>query len=105
MPTPIRDFIVGKISGGRRAVETIETHRTFADVILPPLTRAALDEALSLVRSHELIFTQWGLGERHSSGLGLAFNFAGPPGPGQGTGADEHPDAAGQQCRSVGVAQ
>ena len=79
MPTPIRDFIVGKISGGRRAVETIETHRTFADVILPPRTRAALDEALSLVRSHELIFTQWGLGERHSSGLGLAFNFAGPP--------------------------
>src|SRR6266576_1654699 len=83
MPTPIRDFIVGKISGGRRTVETIDTHRTFADVILPPATRAALDEALSLVRSHELIFTQWGLGERHSSGLGLAFNFAGPPGTGK----------------------
>ncbi len=66
MPTPLRDLFAGRI-GGRRAVETIATHRTFADVILPPRTRAALDEALSQVRSHELIFTQWGLGERHSS--------------------------------------
>src|SRR6476619_6133785 len=82
MPSPLRDFIAGKI-GGRRAVETITAHRTFADVILPPRTRTALDEALSLVHSHELIFTQWGLGERHSSGLGLAFNFAGPPGTGK----------------------
>ena len=82
MPTPLRDFIVSRI-GGRRTVETIATNRTFADVVLPPRTRAALDEALSLVRSHELIFTQWGLGERHSSGLGLAFNFAGPPGTGK----------------------
>ncbi len=65
MPTPIRDFITGRI-GGRRAVDTIAAHRTFADVILPARTRAALDEALSQVRSHELIFNQWGLGERHS---------------------------------------
>ena len=64
-------------------METIIAHRTFADVILPPRTRAALDEALSLVHSHELIFSQWGLGEKHSSGLGLAFNFAGPPGTGK----------------------
>ncbi len=82
MPSPLRDLFAGRI-GGRRAVETIAAHRTFADVILPPRTRAALDEALSLVHSHGLIFTQWGLGERHSSGLGLAFNFAGPPGTGK----------------------
>ena len=31
----------------------------------------------------DLIFEQWGLGERHSSGKGLAFNFAGPPGTGK----------------------
>ena len=32
---------------------------------------------------HDLIFRRWGLGEMHASGLGLAFNFAGPPGTGK----------------------
>jgi SpoVK/Ycf46/Vps4 family AAA+-type ATPase len=35
------------------------------------------------VRKHDLIFHQWGLAERHSTGLGLAFHFAGPPGTGK----------------------
>ncbi|HXI12967.1 MAG TPA: ATP-binding protein [Thermoanaerobaculia bacterium] len=67
----------------RRAVETVTPERTFADVVLPPETRRTLDEALAQVRNHTLIFGRWGLGERHASGLGLAFNFAGPPGTGK----------------------
>src|SRR6476619_5705093 len=104
MPSPIRDFIAGRI-GGRRAVETVATHRTFADVILPPRTRVALDEALSLVRSHELIFDKWGLGERHSSGLGLAFNFAGPPGTGKTICAEAIAHALGKNLLVVSYAE
>lgn len=69
--------------GGRRAVETLVPARTFADVILPPETRRQLNEALAQVHNHALIFGRWGLGERHATGLGLAFNFAGPPGTGK----------------------
>jgi SpoVK/Ycf46/Vps4 family AAA+-type ATPase len=68
---------------GRRAVESIVPRRTFDDVILPPATRRALDEALAQVTQHDLIFNRWGLGERHPTGLALAFNFAGPPGTGK----------------------
>jgi SpoVK/Ycf46/Vps4 family AAA+-type ATPase len=67
----------------RRAVESVAPRRTFDDVILPPATHRALEVALAQVTQHELIFKGWGLGERHSTGLGLAFNFAGPPGTGK----------------------
>jgi SpoVK/Ycf46/Vps4 family AAA+-type ATPase len=67
----------------RRAVESIVSRRTFDDVILPPATRRALDNALAQVTQHDLIFNRWGLGERHPTGLALAFNFAGPPGTGK----------------------
>src|SRR6187397_3535032 len=71
------------LTSPRRAVEAVLPTRTFDDVILPPATRLALDQALVHVTSHDLIFNRWGLGERHPSGLALAFNFAGPPGTGK----------------------
>ncbi len=80
MASPLFSFFTGR---GRRAVETVIPERTLADVVLPPQTRRTLDEALAQVRNHTLIFGRWGLGERHASGLGLAFNFAGPPGTGK----------------------
>jgi SpoVK/Ycf46/Vps4 family AAA+-type ATPase len=70
-------------TSGRRAVESIVPRRTFDDVILRPATRRALDTALAHVTQHDLIFNRWGLGERHPTGLALAFNFAGPPGTGK----------------------
>jgi len=81
MGSSILSLFTGR--SGRRAVETVIPQRTFADVILPPETRRTLDLALGEVHNHSLIFGRWGLGERHTSGLGLAFNFAGPPGTGK----------------------
>jgi SpoVK/Ycf46/Vps4 family AAA+-type ATPase len=69
--------------GSRRVVETITPERTLADVVLPPQTRRTLEQALAEVRNQTLIFSRWGLGERHTAGRGLAFNFAGPPGTGK----------------------
>lgn len=77
----IIEMFTGRSS--RRTVEMVIPSRTFSDVILPPGTRRSLERALAQVRNHSLIFGRWGLGERHSSGLGLAFNFAGPPGTGK----------------------
>jgi SpoVK/Ycf46/Vps4 family AAA+-type ATPase len=70
-------------TGSRRVVESVVPRRSFADVILPPATRRALDQALVHVTRHDLIFNRWGLGERHPTGLALAFNFAGAPGTGK----------------------
>ncbi len=81
MADSIRDLFFG--SQGRELVEAIEPRRTFDDVVLPERTLRALNHALALVRKHDLIFRQWGLAERHTTGLGLAFHFAGPPGTGK----------------------
>jgi len=81
MADSIRDLFFG--SPARELVEPIEPQRSFEDVVLPERTLLALDHALALVRKHDLIFRQWGLAERHTSGLGLAFHFAGPPGTGK----------------------
>ena len=89
----------------RRAVETVIPERTFADVILPPATRRTLDEALAQVRNHTLIFNRWGLGERHASGLGLAFNFAGAPATGKTICAEAIAHALGMKLLVVNYAE
>jgi SpoVK/Ycf46/Vps4 family AAA+-type ATPase len=83
MADSIRDLLFGGVSPARELVEAIEPRRSFDDVVLPQTTLRALNHALALVRKHDLIFHQWGLAERHSTGLGLAFHFAGPPGTGK----------------------
>src|ERR687889_841205 len=91
MARPLANFF-GAFSGSRRAVETIATRRT-------------LDQALAQVTNHDLIFRRWGLGERHPTGLGLAFNFAGPPGTGKTICAEAIAHALGKKLLIVNYAE
>lgn len=82
-------------------VESTVPRRTFADVILPPSTRRQLDQALAQIGKHDLLFVDWGFGERHETGLGLAFNFAGPPGTGKTVCAEAIASALGKPLMAV----
>jgi AAA+ superfamily predicted ATPase len=88
--------------GARRdLVELITPRRSFSDVILPEGTRQSLYEALMQIEKHGLIFQDWGLGERHTTGIGLAFNFAGPPGTGKTICAEAVARALGKRLFKV----
>jgi SpoVK/Ycf46/Vps4 family AAA+-type ATPase len=103
MANPLISFFTGR--GSRRVVETVTPERTLADVILPPQTRRTLEQALAQVRNHSLIFRGWGLGERHTSGRGLTFNFAGPPGTGKTICAEAIAHAVGMKLLVVDYAE
>src|SRR5688572_6405914 len=103
MTNPLISFFTGL--GARRPVETIRPERTLQDVVLPPQTRRALEQALAQVRNHRLIFRTWGLGERHTSGRGLTFNFAGPPGTGKTICAEAVAHAVGMNLLVVDYAE
>jgi ATP-dependent 26S proteasome regulatory subunit len=81
MADSIRELFFGAPT--RELVEAVTPRRSFEDVVLPTTTMRSLNHALALVRKHDLIFHQWGLAERHTTGLGLAFHFAGSPGTGK----------------------
>src|SRR5215467_3729740 len=103
MTSPLISFLTSL--GSRRVVETVTPERALADVVLPPQTRRTLEQALAEVRNHALIFSRWGLGERHASGRGLAFNFAGPPGTGKTICAEAIAHALGKKLLVVNYAE
>jgi SpoVK/Ycf46/Vps4 family AAA+-type ATPase len=102
MTSPLLSFFTNR---SRRVVETVIPARTLADVVLPPQTRRTLEHALAQVRNHELIFGRWGLGERHTVGRGLAFNFAGAPGTGKTICAEAIAHELGMKLLIVDYAQ
>jgi SpoVK/Ycf46/Vps4 family AAA+-type ATPase len=103
MSNPLISFFTGLSS--RRVVETVAPQRTLAEVVLPPRTLRSLEQALAQVRNHTLIFRSWGLGERHASGRGLTFNFAGPPGTGKTICAEAIANAVGMKLLVVDYAE
>jgi DNA polymerase III delta prime subunit len=101
MNSPFRDLFSGLMGPRRPLVGAMTPRRSFDDVVLPPKTYRALNQALAQIRYHDLIFQQWGLGERHDTGLGLAFNFAGPPGTGKTICAEAIANALGKRLLVV----
>jgi SpoVK/Ycf46/Vps4 family AAA+-type ATPase len=89
----------------RDLAEVITPRRSFSDVILPESTRRSLFEALIQIEKHGLIFRDWGLGERHTAGTGLAFHFAGPPGTGKTICAEAVASTLGKKLLSVRYAE
>jgi SpoVK/Ycf46/Vps4 family AAA+-type ATPase len=97
--------MISSLTGSRPLAQSIAPRLTFDDVILPAATRRALDHALTQVRRHDLIFRQWGLGERYATGQALAFNFAGPPGTGKTICAEAIAHALGRRLLLVRYAE
>jgi SpoVK/Ycf46/Vps4 family AAA+-type ATPase len=102
---PILRVIESLTGSSRPLAQSIAPRLTFEDVILPESTRRALDQALTQVRQHDLIFRQWGLGERYATGQALAFNFAGPPGTGKTICAEAIAHALGRRLLVVRYAE
>ena len=93
--------VFSSLTGSRPLAQSIAPRLTFDDVILPDATRRALEHALTQVRRHDLIFRQWGLGERYATGQALALNFAGPPGTGKSICAEAVAHALGRRLLAV----
>jgi SpoVK/Ycf46/Vps4 family AAA+-type ATPase len=102
---PILRVIESLTGGSRPLAHSVAPRLTFDDVILPASTRRALDQAMTQVRQHDLIFRQWGLGERYATGQALAFNFAGPPGTGKTICAEAIAHALGRRLLVVRYAE
>jgi SpoVK/Ycf46/Vps4 family AAA+-type ATPase len=104
MSNPILRVLTGAVDP-KRIVESVVPRRSFDDVILPPSTRRSLEQALTHVTRHDLIFNRWGLGERHPTSLALAFNFAGAPGTGKTICAEAIAHALGRRLLIVRYAE
>src|SRR4030095_11367658 len=104
MSNPLLRVLSG-IADPKRIVESVVPRRSFDEVILPAATRRSLEQALTHVTRHDLIFNRWGLGERHPTSLALAFNFAGPPGTGKTICAEAIAHALGRRLLVVRYAE
>jgi ATPase family protein associated with various cellular activities (AAA)/winged helix domain-containing protein len=63
--------------------QRIDSRATFEDLVVPPLVASQLREIASQLRHRHRVYAEWGFGERHARGLGIAALFAGESGTGK----------------------
>ncbi|MCL2928145.1 MAG: ATP-binding protein [Trichodesmium sp. MAG_R01] len=60
-----------------------ESKYTLKDVILPQTTKNQIDLILAEIEYQDLIYKEWGMGEKHKLDKALSINFSGLPGKGK----------------------
>jgi SpoVK/Ycf46/Vps4 family AAA+-type ATPase len=60
-----------------------EAKYTLQDVILPNTTKKQVESILAELEYYDLIYTEWGMGEKHKLDKSISINFSGPPGTGK----------------------
>lgn len=56
---------------------------TLDDLVAPPRVKRTLREIVQTIRYRHIVYTDWGFGEKISTGKGLCALFSGPPGTGK----------------------
>jgi len=70
--------------GGLDALaQRLVTRAGFDDLVLPPAQFAALRDIAGQLRHRELVYREWGFGDKHPRGQGLTALFAGESGTGK----------------------
>jgi ATPase family protein associated with various cellular activities (AAA)/winged helix domain-containing protein len=70
--------------GGLDALaQRIDGRATFDDLVVPAFVSTQLREIASQLRHRETVYEEWGFGERHGRGLGIAALFVGESGTGK----------------------
>lgn len=75
------------------------------DVILPTLTRIQLEESLTKIKYHKIIYEEWGFSEVDKVGRGNILNFYGPPGTGKTLTAEAYAGKLGLPIIKLGIAE
>ncbi|MEB3179461.1 MAG: ATP-binding protein [Nostocaceae cyanobacterium] len=60
-----------------------EPKYTFTDVILPETTNKQVESILAELEHQDLIYKEWGMGEKHKLDKAISINFSGLPGTGK----------------------
>jgi len=82
--TALWDALREAARGGLDALaQRIAGRAVFDDLVVPPLVAAQLREIASQLRQRQRVYEDWGFGECHSRGLGIAALFAGESGTGK----------------------
>lgn len=85
--------------------QTVSPRFTLADLVLAPVTRDGIDDALAELRHKSLMYGRWGLKHVVKKTKGLTMLFAGPPGTGKTMAADAIAHELGRPLHVVNYAQ